>query len=221
MKSRAPYTRIFLCALLLLSSLLVLSLQEIPAKKDGGDNQGTSTTSSAATSSAKYSTSLVSVTATVTATINRTVPTTVKVTNTTRITLWSTENITSTLTEIPLVPGYVSIPSEIIPAMVLGFVIIVVALFGSAMILRSRSLRDLDELNELRTNVRMVAPEEVDLSASSSLKRLLELGILQPKEYMEKKIMAERMEKKMSAKQLLDKGLISREQYDILAGKQE
>jgi len=104
--------------------------------------------------------------------------------------------------------------------MVLGFVAIVLALLGSALILRSRLSRALDELSELRTQPRIAAPE-TDLSTSSCLKRLLELGVLQPKEYMEKKILAERIEKEISAKQLLDKGLISREQYDALARKQE
>ena len=119
------------------------------------------------------------------------------------------------------------LPSETIPAIILGFVIIVLALLTSALILRSRSSRALDELNgqrrlvhELRTQPSITAPA-TGLSASSALKRLLELGVLQPKEYMEKKMLAERIEKKMSAEQLLDEGLISQEQYDALTRKQE
>jgi len=114
-----------------------------------------------------------------------------------------------------------------VPALVLGFVIILLALLTSALILRSRSFRVLDELDgqrrlvhELRTQPSITAPA-TGLSASSALKRLLELGVLQPKEYMEKKILAERIENKMSAKQLLDEGLISQEQYDALTRKQE
>jgi hypothetical protein len=113
-----------------------------------------------------------------------------------------------------------------IPAMIVSFVIIVLALLVSALILRSRSSRALDELDgqrrlvhELRTQPSVTAPA-TGLTASSALKRLLELGVLQPKEYMEKKMLAERIEKKMSAKQLLDEGLISQEQYDALTRKQ-
>jgi hypothetical protein len=106
------------------------------------------------------------------------------------------------------------------PAMVLGFVMLVIALLASALVLRSRSSRALEELDKLRTRPGAI-PTESELSASSALKRLLELGVLQPKEYMEKKILTERIEKKTSAKQLLDKGFISKQQYDALTQKQE
>ena len=143
--------------------------------------------------------------------------------------MWKTTVSTTSLSipTVPLIDGYVVLPSETIPAIILGFVIIVLALLTSALILRSRSSRALDELNgqrrlvhELRTQPSITAPA-TGLSASSALKRLLELGVLQPKEYMEKKMLAERIEKKMSAEQLLDEGLISQEQYDALTRKQE
>ena len=207
MKTRARYARMLMCALLLLSSLLVLVT--------------TTTTSGASVLGvAKTNSNTITVTTTNSTTI------TVTTTNSTRIIVWSTETASLTLTDVTVIPGYVSVPSEMIPAMIVGFVIIVLALLVSALILRSRSSRALDELDgqrrlvhELRTQPSVAAPA-VGLTAASALKRLLELGVLQPKEYMEKKILAERIEKKMSAKQLMDEGLISQKQYDALTRKQ-
>jgi len=99
-------------------------------------------------------------------------------------------------------------------------------LTGSALVLRSRSIKALEEANIqrrllLELQSRLSGVPETASSASFALKRLLELGILQPKEYMEKKMLAERMERKTSAKQLLDEGLISKEQYDALVRGEE
>ena len=197
MKSRARYARMSVWALLLLSSVLVLA---------------TTTTTSAA--------SVLGVAKTNSTTI------TVTTTNSTTITVTTRATTSLTLTDVTVIPGYVSVPSEMIPAMIFGFVTIVLALLVSALILRSRSSRALDELDgqrrlvhEIRTQPSVTAPAG-GLTAASALKRLLELGVLQPKEYMEKKMLAERLEKKMSAKQLLDEGLISQEQYDALTRKQ-
>jgi hypothetical protein len=208
MKTRARYARMLLCALLLLSSLLVLATTTTTS--------ATSVLGVATTNSTMITVSTGTNQTVLTKTVTNSTTITVTVTNSTRIVVTTY----LTLPDVPLVPGYISIPSEIIPAMVVGFVIVVLALFGSALILRSRLSRALDELNELKTQPSIAAPE-TGLSTPSALKRLLELGVLQPKEYMEKKILAERIEKKMSAKQLLDKGLISQEQYDTLARKQE
>jgi len=114
-----------------------------------------------------------------------------------------------------------------IPAVILGVIVIVLALFGSALILRSRSSKALDALNDQRRLVHQLATRptvtapETGLSAASALRRLLELGLIEPREYIEKKMQAERGEKKMSAKHLLEEGLISQEQYDRLAEKRE
>jgi len=115
----------------------------------------------------------------------------------------------------------------VIPALILGLAILVFAFLGSAVILRSRSSRTLEQLeherrlaNDLRIQ-HAGASQETGSSAASALKRLLELGILQPREYMEKKVLADRIERKTSAKQLLDEGLISKEQYETLTGKRE
>jgi hypothetical protein len=215
MKSRARYTRIFVCALLLLSSLLVLSLQEIPADNAGGGGYDPPPTS--ATSS------LVATTLTTTVTNATTTTATITTTTTSATTRWNTTTSTTSLT-VPLIDGYVVSPETIL-AIFLGFIIIVLALLSSSLILRSRSSRALDELNGQRRLVHELRTQQpgpaTGLSASSALKRLLELGVLQPKEYMEKKMLAERIEKKTSAKQLLDEGLISKEQYDVLTRKQE
>jgi hypothetical protein len=58
-------------------------------------------------------------------------------------------------------------------------------------------------------------PLETADTASSALKPLLEMGVLQPKD-AEKKMLAEQLDKKASATKLLDEGLISKEQYEAL-----
>jgi hypothetical protein len=228
MKSRAKYTRVLLCALLLLSSPLVLSLEEISAKIGDHDPRTTTTVSTTSVPRALTTTVPTATNQTVlTTTVTNSTSITVTVTNSTRIIVWSTETSSLTLTDVSLIPGLVSIPSEMIPAMIIGLVMVVLTLLVCALILRSRSSRALDELDgqrrlvhELRTQSSVTVPA-TGLTASSALKRLLELGVLQPKEYMEKKMLAERLEKKMSAKQLLDEGLISEEQYDALTRKQD
>jgi hypothetical protein len=112
----------------------------------------------------------------------------------------------------------------IVPWLTLELVIIAVILIGLALIIRSRLSGALEDrrrqILELRSQLGAV-PTGTPSSAGSALKRLLELGVLQPKEYMEKKMLAERLERKMSAKQLLDEGLISNEQYEALILKEE
>ena len=200
MKTRARYTRMLLCALLLLSSFVILFLQQIPAASPGREDEAGRTTT------------------TTTVTMNYT--------TTRNSTTIVTMNYTTTRNSIPLIPYVIDIASQTIPPVILGLVTITVALLACALILRSRSLRALDELDGQRRLVYElrqpgIAAPATGMSASSALKRLLELGVLQPKEYMEKKILAERIENKMSAKQLLDEGLISQEQYDALTRKQE
>jgi len=137
------------------------------------------------------------------------------------------EYVTATISSVPLIPGILYVIPEVIPALILGLAILVFAFLGSAVILRSRSSRTLEQLeherrlaNDLRIQ-HAGASQETGSSAASALKRLLELGILQPREYMEKKVLADRIERKTSAKQLLDEGLISKEQYETLTGKRE
>jgi hypothetical protein len=233
MKTRARYSRIF-CVLLLLNSLLILSLLETPANSrgEGGGGEGkpdkTTTATSSTSETTISSTSETTISSTSETTISSTSETTISSTSettasseTAQTTVIVTTVVLTTGTVVcPLVPGFVSIPCEMNPAMVLGFVMLVIALLASALVLKSRSSRALEELDKLRTRPSAITTES-ELSASSALKRLLELGVLQPREYMEKKILAERIEKKTSAKQLLDKGFISKQQYDALTQKQE
>ena len=226
MKTRARYSRILFCVLLIASSLIILFLMDAPAGAKGVEppgpvnppephNDKTHATSSSTSQTISSSTSQ-------TATPSETAQTTVTMTTT------ETERATTaTIADVPLIPGFVSVYREVIPAMVLAFIIIVLALLTSVLILRSRSSRALDELDDqrrlvqgLRTQPSATVPT-TGLTASSALKRLLELGVLEPKEYMEKKMLAERTEKKTSVKQLLDEGLISQQQYDALTRKQE
>jgi hypothetical protein len=108
--------------------------------------------------------------------------------------------------------------SYVLSALLMGIVL----LFAAVIIIRARLSRDLDQqrgqlryLQEKLQGQSKSAGESIELA----LKRLLELGVLQPKEYMEKSILAQRLGRKVSVKKLLEEGLISKEQYDTLTRK--
>jgi hypothetical protein len=169
------------------------------------------------------------VTITKTATITQwnatTVFNTATITQWNATTKWNTTTSSSTIVVSPSILWIFPVDQTnagIVTAVVVGLIFLIFMLGGSALILRSRSSKALGEADGLRGLVRELQsqPERAS-SASSALKRLLESGVLQPKEYMEKKMIAERLERKMSAKQLLEEGLISKEQYDALVRKEE
>ena len=208
--------RLWLCTLLLLSSISVLVIPAISGltpTQDRGDHETTRTTTVTITETetqpANVSTATVSMNVTLTST---TVASFTK--TTTRDISISPE----------ILPGSGPVDPNTIPWLTLGLMVIAVLLFGVVLIIRSRLSGALEDarrqIHELRIQLGTV-PKETPSSAGSALKRLLELGVLQPKEYMDKKILAERLERKTSAKQLLDEGLISQEQYDTLTRKQE
>jgi len=216
MRETTRYGSLWLCTLLLLSSISVLVIPAISGltpTQDGGDRETTRTTTVTITETetqpANVSTATVSMNVTLTST------TVASFTNTT------TRDI-SISPEI--LPGSGPVDPNTIPWVTLELMVIAVLLVGVVLIIRSRLSGALEDarrqIHELRSQLGTV-PKETPSSAGSALKRLLELGILQPKEYMDKKILAERLERKTSAKQLLDEGLISQEQYDTLTRKQE
>jgi hypothetical protein len=217
MQTSVGYARIFVCAILLVSSLSVLA---VPVISGNGQEprHGESTT--------------ITITTWNTATIistewnTTTIPTTrwKATTQTSTATSWTATSV------FPTVLGVFPVnqaTADMFAVAGIGLLVLALVQFGSVLILRSRASKTLEELNaerrmvlELRSELSGFSPETA-YSASYALKRLLEMGVLQPKEYMEKKILAERLEKKMSAKQLLDEGLISKEQYEALARREK
>lgn len=212
MQTRVRYARILACVVLLLTPLLVAV---VPGVSGYGKLHGTIQLTSANGTETSSTLSIMTVTTT-TVTELRTTTTTKPTTSI----ISATVKVTESSWIMPAFVDDVVIPMDLIRAVVLGLVILTFMLTGSALVLRSRSSKALEEVGQLQSQLTGLSPERGS-SASSALKLLLELGILEPKEYMEKKMIAERLERKMSAKQLLDEGLISKDQYDALARREE
>jgi hypothetical protein len=221
MQTSALYGRILVCTILVVSSLSVLAVPAISENpQEGGHGQLGATTTITTT---KWNT-----TTTGTTEWNTTTATTTEWSTTTNVTtqLHTTTNWTTTF---PVVFGVFPVnqdAADVFAVVGIGLLILALVEFGSVLILRSSASKTLDELNverrivhELRSELSGFSPETT-YTASYALNRLLEMGVLQPKEYMEKKILAERLERNMSAKQLLDEGLISKEQYEALARRE-
>jgi len=222
MQTRVQYARILMYTILILTSLSVLAVPggsrgpEIhPQAEQPGDENRTQRTR----------------TVTVTEWSTTTQWSTTSKLDSTTITRWNATtqwNITTQWSSSGVSPVILWILpvgqpiADIVTALLLGLVVLVFLLTGSALVLRSRSSKSSQEadsqrrlVRELQNELSLFPPERAS-SASYALKLLLELGVLQPKDYMEKKMIAERLERKMSAKQLLDEGLISKEQYDAV-----
>lgn len=216
MRESTRYGRLWLCTLLLLSSISVLAIPAISGltlTQDEREHETTRTTTVTITETetqpANVPTATVSMTVTLTST---------------KVASFTTTTTSDISISPEIYPGTGRVDPNTIPWLTLGLVVIAVLLVGLVLIIRSKLSGALEDArrqtHELRSQLGAI-PKETPSSAGSALKRLLELGVLQPKEYMDKKILAERIEKKMSAKQLLDEGLISQEQYDTLTRKQE
>jgi len=194
--------RIWLCAALLIASLF------LPV---GGDSRlliavSRDTLEPTQTTSESTSNLVITVTSMVTTVSN----------STTTVTSNSTTTLTTTQTSKTMGAIILDIPD------IWTILILVAGLafsIGFVLLVRSRYRGQLDELRKFVNQLRKEQGGKTSETASSALKRLLELGLMQPKEYIEKKMLAERLEKKASIQKLLEEGLISKDQYDALIQK--
>jgi hypothetical protein len=222
MQTSVRYGRILVCAIVLVSSLSVLAVPVISGNPQEGDHgQPGATITITKWNTTTTGTTEWSTTTTVATEWSTTTNVTTQLHTTTN---WSTTSI------FPTVFGVFPVnqdAADVFVAVGIGLLVLALVECGSVLILRSRESKVLEELSaerrmvhELRSELSGFSPETT-YTASYALNRLLEMGVLQPKEYMEKKILAERLERNMSAKQLLDEGLISKEQYEALARREK
>ncbi len=214
MATRIRFSRVWICALLVVVSLAVVPLQEATMFTSAAVPEPKPTTSTSTRTGSSLSVS-------VSISISHT---TVNVTlrdNSTTITASVTETVPTTITKNVLEAILEAVDFWIM----LALVAIIAMLLGASLILRGRYLRASAEADIQRRLVlesrNQIAPPETTSGASGALSRLLELGVIQPKEYMEKKMTAERLERKANAKRLLDEGLISNDQYEALIRKED
>lgn len=203
---RARRTCLCLCIIVLLIELSVSAKLSHP---DDGNDRTTTT---------------ITVTSTVTTGTNRTTTVTTAIDRTTMVTTTTTQ-ISTVTPNVGLVERLAEFPYSLL------IVLLAVTTSTSiilALIRRSGSRKVQDELTHLRRQVELGSqlPRQLPSgtsapAASSALKDLYEAGVLSPKEYMEKKMLTDRLERKMSAKQLLDEGLITKEQYELLVRREQ
>jgi len=204
--------RIWLCAALLIASLFLTvggdSRLLIAEPPDTPEPTATTSESTQQTASSYTATPnlVITVTSVVTTTSN----------GTTTVVSISISKLTTTQTSETMGAIILDLPD------IWTILILVVGLafsIGFLLLVRSRYRGQLDELRKFVNQLKKEQGRKTSETASSALKRLLELGVIQPKEYIEKKMLAERLEKKTSIEKLLEEGLISKDQYDALIQK--
>jgi len=211
--------------IIIIASVLILPMPLFHVNADVGRVKLNGSYEALATVSSSSSTA-------VTSTIGPTVTNITAVTNTTTVTNTNTVTSATTLISTTL-KTIVSVttssltlldpPNAYVLITLIGFIFLLVIL---VVVIRSRLAGDLDrerqsvrELqSQLQTRSETTQPQD---SAESALRRLFDLGLIEPKEYMEKKVLAERLGRRMSAKKLLDEGLITKEQYEALVRKEQ